>query len=160
MPTGNQLTGAFATLARDALDALKVKDKHAGCHGRPDEQGQPPCSCGKKGMRVGNVCYGHPDEIEYCGDQVREHGVAAPPFCQKYKDSAHNARQLWMKLFRSYGTHYVDQLVLGGTMIFSKYIDKKAVNEAKKKGVQVATATGKQIQSEASFGAGVCSASA
>ena len=86
----------------------------------------------KKSMRVDDECYGHPDEMESCGYQVREHGDAAPAFCQKYKDSAHRARQLWMKLFRSYGTHYVDQLVLGGKMIFSKYIDQQAVNKAKK----------------------------
>ena len=124
VPSGDQLTGAFATLARDALDALKVDNDEPGC--------------GEKSMRVDDECYGHPDEMEFCGYQVRGHGDAAPAFCQKYKDSAHRARQLWMKLFRSYGTHYVDQLVLGGKMIFSKYIDEEAVNKAKKAGVQVA----------------------
>ena len=60
-----------------------------------------------------------------------------------------------MKLFRSYGTHYVDQLVLGGKMIFSKYIDQQAVNKAKKDGVQVAAAAGQKIQKESEGGGGL-----
>ena len=40
-------------------------------------------------------------------------------------------------------------------MIFSKYVNKTAVNNAKKAGVQVATAAGEKIQSETSFGGGL-----
>ena len=58
-------------------------------------------------------------------------------FCTKHQSAAFEGRQKWMRLFRSYGTHYTDQVVLGGKMIL-KYIDQQAVNSAKKKGWSVA----------------------
>ena len=73
----------------------------------------------------------------------------------RWERGVSSARQLWLRLFRSYGTHYVDQLVLGGKMIFSKYINTTSVSAAKKAGHSVAQQAGIAIKSETEAGGGL-----
>ena len=66
VPSGDDLTSSFSTLARDALKALK---RDAGTE------------CSDDGTEINGECYEHP----------------------KHLDHDSEARELWMRLFRSYG---------------------------------------------------------
>jgi hypothetical protein len=70
------------------------------------------------------------------------------------------AKECFTNLFRHYGTHFVREMVLGGKMIYSKYINTTAVSEASTNGVDVVQEAGEAIKSSTEksggfFGVGV-----
>lgn len=58
------------------------------------------------------------------------------------------AQALWFEMFRFYGTHYVQQVDLGGKMIYSKMIAMKAVTQARAEGEDVTHSAGHSISAE------------
>ena len=51
--------------------------------------------------------------------------------------------QLWTQVFKVYGTHVVDEVTLGGKVVYVKYLSSKSVDELSE--------AGEEVQAEASI---------
>ena len=47
------------------------------------------------------------------------------------------SRALWLEAFRRFGTHMVDEVTLGGKVVFTKSISEQATEKAKQEGVDL-----------------------
>ena len=47
------------------------------------------------------------------------------------------ARSQWMNVFRIFGTHLIDEITLGGKVVFTKKVTERATEEAKQDGVDL-----------------------
>ena len=47
------------------------------------------------------------------------------------------ARAQWLEVFRTFGTHIVDEITLGGKVVFTKMLSESATEDAKQEGVDI-----------------------
>lgn len=57
------------------------------------------------------------------------------------------ARERWFALFDAYGTHYVQDLTVGGKVIYSRYVDTTKKSSASKLGIKGSAALGVKTMS-------------
>ena len=63
-----------------------------------------------------------PQFVEAARDAIKALGGVSPEKLSKAQRA--EAMRVWFKMFKTYGTHFITELTVGGKVIYSRYVSQ------------------------------------